>query len=191
MGAGAKHGVRSESVEAAGLRCRELRPFSFIYKSFISVYLGNFLFSSPSFWLHVSLGCSVYALQLGKLTSWQGNKYCDATLCVCFLWRKKMSTTKREKKCLRNLMQSAFISSSTRLLPLSPCRLRRPERSSGWEEEEGQGWGEKKGEKKKKRQKSWWWWRRLYAAGITQTTHTHTHSQFSHTNSHCLHTEVL
>lgn len=104
----------SKSVVAAGLRCRGLSPFSFIQSQFTSRFL-------PTFSLHTSARCT---LQLGKLTSWQGNKYCDATLCVCFRSRKKKQKKKRRKptkKILRNLMQSAFLS----LYPLgfSPATL--------------------------------------------------------------------
>lgn len=128
-------GGRSESVEATGLRCRELSPFSFIKIRLQVAVISAPLPSSISRSTRL-LGCSVRpaAQQAGR----QDNKYCDATLCVCFLWKKKnknkknTDNNKKTQKLLRNLMQSAFISSSIRF-PLRPAvfnagRRRRSER---------------------------------------------------------------
>lgn len=95
-------GGRSESVEATGLRCRELSPFSFIkirlLVAVISAPLPSLISRSTRL-----LGCSVRpaARQAGR----QDNKYCDATLCVCFLWKKnknkKTLTTTKKKKVIK------------------------------------------------------------------------------------------
>lgn len=175
-------GGRSESVEATGLRCRELSPFSFIKSRLLVAVISAPLPSLISRSTRL-LGCSVRpaARQAGR----QDNKYCDATLCVCFLWKKKTKTKKhrqqqKKQKLLRNLMQSAFISSSIRF-PLHPAvfnagRRRRSERlRAGWQ-----------AKKNKNYYKRWW--------GVMAVKHTLVHMAFLPlfiTHTYCLCTEVL
>lgn len=135
----------SKSVVAAGLRCRGLSPFSFIQSQFTSHFL-------PTFSLRTSARCT---LQLGKLTSWQGNKYCDATLCVCFLSRKKKKRTdeNRQKNSKEPDAKCIFISLSARLpschsgrsLASSPTLRQGEKQSRGGERTKNKGMGESEG----------------------------------------------
>lgn len=131
-------GGRSESVEATGLRCRELSPFSFIKSRLLVAVISAPLPSLISRSTRL-LGCSVRpaARQAGR----QDNKYCDATLCVCFLWKKKQkqkktpTTTKKTKvikepdaKCIYLFIHS---------VPSPSSRLQRGEKKAVREAEGG------------------------------------------------------
>lgn len=157
---------------AAGLRCRGLSPFSFIQSQFTPRFL-------PTFSLHTSARCT---LQLGKLTSWQGNKYCDATLCVCFFLsgekKKKRTDENQQKQILRNLMQSAFfffISLSARFLSChSGPSLASP---PTFRQDEKQSRGGVKGPKTMMGaggSRRAWWQLSLSHMAVFLLTHTHT-----------------